>query len=52
MASQIPRNRRRIQVQEKDLVPGGAGEAVPGNSFKQHHLHLTARKIRPHRRAS
>ena len=52
MASQIPRNRRRIQVQEKDLVPGSAGEAVPGNSFKQHHLHLTARKIRPHRRAS
>jgi hypothetical protein len=26
MASQIPRNRRRIQVQEKDLVPGSAGE--------------------------
>ena len=54
MASQIPGNRRRIQVQEKDLVPGSAGEAVPGgpDSFKQHHLHLTARAIRTHQRAS
>jgi len=45
MASQIPGNRRRIQVQEKDLVAGSAGEAVPGgpDSFKQRRLHLTAR---------
>jgi hypothetical protein len=34
MASQIPRNRRRIQVQEKDLVPGSAGEAVPGSPIR------------------
>ena len=30
IASQIPRNRRRIQLQEKDLVPGSAGE--PGRA--------------------
>ena len=30
MASQIPRNRRRIQLQQKDLVPGSAGE--PGRA--------------------
>src|SRR6266850_2052662 len=34
MASQIPRNRRRIQVQEKDLVPGSAGEAAPGGPIR------------------
>jgi hypothetical protein len=26
MATQTPRNRKRVQVQEKDLVPGSAGE--------------------------
>jgi hypothetical protein len=33
MASQIPRNRRRIQLQEKDLVPGSAGEPCRAAGF-------------------
>jgi hypothetical protein len=33
MASQIPRNRRRIQLPEKDLVPGSAGEPCRAAGF-------------------
>jgi len=48
MASQIPRNRRRIQLQEKDLVPSMASPCRAPDSFLAADRHSTARQTRTH----